>query len=374
MTSAICWTPDVPYPDAPPVPDGIRRTVLARPTDALPFLHDTAIAALSDGSLLAAWYTCTQGEIEGETSIRGCRIPGEQREMQPLQPHQEILVEGTDFHYVPVSLLPTEDGTYAFVTKMTDHDLPVGYCVLKETPYGWKRLADWQEPVLINTNPIPLGKDHWLAAGRLRPGGERYPVIPVVLLLSAADLSPRTPPEKRGHWKVIPIVTPETPAMACPETTVLLEAHPDGMYTITALSRASEGRPHIHTACFADPAELSDLGIWHCGGPADLPIAPVKMYSGTLPDGIQYLIYSQQTEADDRSRLRIALRREGNPYFTAVYSLGDGYDPVLGAGPFWHYPCAAVVGDNLYITCTANGPDNRRSAVLMTVPLSSLWV
>jgi len=66
------------------------------------------------------------------------------------------------------------------------------------------------------------------------------------------------------------------------------------------------------------------------------------------------------------------LRAPGDSRFTRIYTLANGFDASLNAGPFWHYPCVALSGDTLLITCTANDTDNRRSAVLMEIPLSSL--
>jgi len=368
MKNFIRFTPGNACPVDPLTPKGMRKTVLARPTVELPFLHDTTVTpGCGIKKPLAAWYACTQGEIVGETCIRGLRID----EAESL-PQQQVIVGGSDFHYVPASLYESEHGTFAFVTKMTDHDLPVGYCVMHETENGWQRTAEYDDPVLINTNPIEFGSEYLLASGRICPENERYPIIPAVLVIKKSQLSPDCPKCEYGRWKIIPITTPETPSARCPETAVYLHKS-DGQYTITALTRATSGRPLVHTAAVQAPDELYGKAVeWHYCGTAELPIAPVKMYTYTLPDGTDILLYNRETENGDRSKLHMALRRKGEECFSRVFTLGDGSDNEIKAGPFWHYPCAALRGDTLLVTCTANGTDNLRSAVLFEIPTSSL--
>ena len=95
------------------------------------------------------------------------------------------------------------------------------------------------------------------------------------------------------------------------------------------------------------------------------------MYGGTLSDGRDFLFYNERTPQNDRSRLVMALR-EGDGGFTKLYLIADGYDDALRCGPYWHYPSVCEWDGTLYVSCTANGPDNLRDAVVYRIPVKSL--
>ena len=103
-----------------------------------------------------------------------------------------------------------------------------------------------------------------------------------------------------------------------------------------------------------------------------MPIAPAKMYGGSLPDGRQYLIYNEQTERKDRSRLVLALNRGGDAPFDRALILADGPSEALNAGPYWHYPCACIDGKMLHISCTSSADTVVRHAALFSIPLENL--
>ena len=111
---------------------------------------------------------------------------------------------------------------------------------------------------------------------------------------------------------------------------------------------------------------------WTSAADARMPIAPAKMYGGSLPDGRQYLIYNEQTAKKDRSRLVLALNPGGDAPFDHALILADGPDPELDAGPCWHYPCACIDGGMLHISCTASDETVVRHAALFSIPLENL--
>ena len=105
----------------------------------------------------------------------------------------------------------------------------------------------------------------------------------------------------------------------------------------------------------------------------ELPVAGSKMYGGALSDGKEYFIYNQKNEKKDRSRLVMAVRTSGDEDFSRLYLLRDGYDSMLDAGPYWHYPCACEKEGMLYISCTASAEEgNVRHGILMRIPVYGL--
>lgn len=345
MKHSFHWTGKTPYPVSAPRPEGMTLQILRRPTDALPFLHDTSVSRCGEG-LFAAWYTCTEGEIAGETCIMG-RYSPDGVHWDPV----ETVVGGTDYHYVPASFYTANGQFRALVTTMTGHDRPVSVMELARTENGWQRLREHSIPFLFNTAPVSLPNGTLLAAGRIAPEVGELPRIPAVArkIPCCEDWQVFPMP---GDWKSMGYPLP------IPETTLLCHGN-----SIETIVRNDRGSPWVF--CTEDPVEN-----WHFAGESVLPIAGVKMYSGTLPDGRLFLLYNEITPAKDRSRLVMALgSSEG---FDRLYTLADGYDSVAEAGPYWHYPWAAEKDDMLYVTCTANGPANRRSAVLFTIPLKVL--
>ncbi len=331
------------YPHNPPKPEGMTAVCVRRASEKFPFLHDTSVNLLGD-RLFAAWYQCTAGEIEGITQIAGTWS----EDGGATWSEAEIVAEDSAYHCVPAAFYENDEGIFALVTRMTAHDRPVDVLELRYSDGKWTTYRVHDIRFLFNTNPVRYLDGMWIAGGRVSPKTGELPQIPA-LAVRGID----------GNWTVQTFDGPwsegEFP-LYCPETAILRK---NGL---RAVVRNDHGQPW--TFRWED-------GEWRFTGEAELPVHGAKMYGGTLSDGWEYLLYNERTPQNDRSRLVMALR-EGDGEFTKLYLLADGYDDKLRCGPYWHYPCACERDGMLYVSCTANGADNLRDAVVYRIPVKSL--
>ncbi len=331
------------------IPDRMTVRIVHRADAAYPFLHDTVIAPLG-GRLLMAWYNCTENEIAGITVIRGrWSDDGGKSWSGP-----EVIAESPDhsLHMVPAVFSEYNGEIRAYVTEMSGHDLPVGYVCLKYEAGRWQVMERRAEPVLFNTLPRQTPDGRWIAGGRMALMPGHKPDIPMIAL--ARPASP-------ACWTFTPLCGP-LPDAPIPETAVIV-----GESRLVAFIRREYG-PAL--TCASDDGGRT----WSAPEDTGLPVAPSKMYGGTLPDGRQFLLFNELTAARDRSRLVLALGSTDEYRFERVWLLADGFNGTLNAGPFWHYPCACTANGCLYVSCTVSdaGGSAVRHAALFTIPLVSL--
>ena len=329
---------------------GLRARIVHRSGPEFPFLHDTMIAPLG-GRLLMAWYNCSENEIVGRTIIRGRWSADSGRTWSA----PEIICEDPrpDCHMVPVTFTEDTGRIWAYVTRMSSHDRPTGYVCAEYCQGQWTVRRECGTPLLINTLPQETG-GQWIAGGRMAAAHGEMPRIPVVV---------RSPKQSPALWEPAPLPGPwlhGSYPLGFPETAVLAAGD-----RIDAIVRNDAGP--------AQAFHSTDGGqTWTSAADARMPIAPAKMYGGSLPDGRQYLIYNEQTAKKDRSRLVLALSPGGDAPFDHALILADGPDPELDAGPCWHYPCACIDGGMLHISCTASDETVVRHAALFSIPLENL--
>lgn len=336
---------------ARPAPNPEMRAQIIHRADAeFPFLHDTMVAPLN-GRLLAAWYNCSEDEIVGRTVIRGrWSDDGGQTWSAP-----EIICEDEQEHrhMVPVTFSEQNGEVWAYVTKMSAHDRPMGYVCARCEADGWHIREERSDLVLLNTLPQQT-QGNWIVGGRMAKSIGELPLIPIVA--TAAPASP-------AQWTIRPLPGPwddgEYP-FQYPETALLT----DGA-RVDALVRNDAGA----MACFTS---LDGGRSWGAMQSCALPIAPAKMYGGSLPDGRQFLIFNEITPERDRSRLVLALRGGIDRPFDRAWLLADGFNAELDAGPYWHYPCACIADGWLHISCTASSQSVVRHAALFSLPLQAI--
>ena len=328
----------------------LQAQIVHRADREFPFLHDTMVVQLG-GRLLTAWYNCSEDEIVGRTVIRGrWSQDGGATWSAP-----EIICEDDreGYHMVPVTFSEYDGQIWAYVTRMTAHDRPVGYVCAAYDGARWQIRSEREAPVLLNTLPQKT-EGRWIVGGRMSAARGELPLIPIVALAA---------PGAPAEWTIVKLPGPwnrgEYP-LQFPETALLVERN-----RVDALVRNDAGP----MGCFTS---LNGGQSWSEMRPCSLPIAPAKMYGGTLPDGRQYLIYNELTARKDRSRLVLALRDGPEKPFTRAWLLADGYDEAIEAGPYWHYPCACTADGRLYVSCTASGQGVVRHAALFTVPLDAI--
>ncbi len=340
---------------AAPFPQGITYQSMYQPDPAYPFLHDTALG-MWQGRIICAWYNCTQGEIRGDTIIRGRWSADGGKTWTD----QEIIAASPDesVHYVPVSF--TDDGKdfYAFVTRMCGHDQPTGYEIFRYTGSGWESVALREDRMLINTPAYRMDDGHYLMAGRVCFSGYPHPEIPNVAVSETSDvLSPYRMIEFDGPWRQ------ENFTLRYPETAVIIDGR-----DITAFvrgegfTRRPQERPYRFTS--------DDYGrTWSQGELTDLPCIGSKLFGGILSNGLSYLVFSAENDRNNnRSLLALAVSRRGEDHISRRYRLLDGPHEATGLIPEWSYPCSMEYDGKLYIACTSH----KSGAILMTIPLASL--
>lgn len=334
-------------------PETVRVDVrIVQRADAeFPFLHDTMVVPLA-GRLLLAWYHCSEDEIQGRTVIRGrWSSDGGESWSEP-----ELIAEDPSgrLHMVPVTFSEYGGEIWAYVTEMTGHDRPTGYRCVRYHGGAWETVCRRDDLVLFNTLPQTLGNGEWIVGGRAAYAPGAHPEIPVVAV---------SRPQSPADWRVVRLPGPwdrGTFPLRYPETALWADGN-----RISAFVRNDAGPAQVY--------ESEDFGrTW--SGPTDcgFPIAPAKLCAGSLPDGRRYLIFNARTDANDRSHLVMAIRRRGADGFERVLTLVRGEDRSINAGPYWHYPCACVFGDTLYVSCTSSGEGVARHAALLRVPLDEL--
>ncbi len=106
---------------------------------------------------------------------------------------------------------------------------------------------------------------------------------------------------------------------------------------------------------------------WSALEKTNFPIAPSKMYAGTLSNGIDYLVFSSKKE-NNRDTLCIAIGKNG--IFDKVFLIRYGFDapPKYWLYNEWCYPYAYEDGGSLYVVYAKNKED----CELAILPINSL--
>jgi hypothetical protein len=349
------WDASVPFPSREDLsyPQGATDVMVHRSgSDTYNFLHDTAIVQ-HHGTLFAAWYNCPQGEMMGQSLIRGRRSQDGGRTWSDV----EVIASDhkkRGIMYVPVAFLAHGGALYAFVTNMRGGPDLVCDCeafVLDETAKAWASRGFIAGPFLPNCAPQRLADGNFMMAGRMadRPG--RQPTIPAVAISRGAavtqpwSLVRLLPTGKLANGQRLPI----------PETTVLVEGQ-----ELTALVRRERGNSliffsHDHGRTWSDPYEHN------------FPMEASKIYAGRLSTGQRYVLCNLPC-GTRRALLVMAVSRPGQKALSRMWKLRDGACPELKSGPEWSYPCAIEFDGKLYVVYTAE----KHHCVLTTIPVQSL--
>ncbi len=352
--SVELWCPSEPYPANADLrfPPGIEHSVVHRSgNDGYVFLHDSAIVT-HKGTLFVAWYNCPEGEIVGESLIRGRRSVDGGRTWSNV----EVIAADHDnqgVFYVPVQFLSTGEDLYAYVSTMTGHDRVISCESFKLGGSG--ALSDWVPcgtvaPLFLpNATPVKTADGQYLMAGRCAARLGELPTVPAVA-------RSRTPV---GEWEVVRLlpegVLPDGRVLKYPESTLIV----DGT-DITALVRNDHG--------FALVFLSHDSGRTWCGPFAqDMPLGAAKMCSGILSTGQRYIVFNTPSDGY-RDLLTIAVSRPGEREFSSVWKVAHGYSPELGCGPEWSYPCAVEHNGTLFVVRTSE----KRHCVMARIPVASL--
>lgn len=349
------WKPGLPLPsrDSMTYPTGAVHGVVHRAgADGSNFLHDAAIVRHKD-FLLAAWYNCPQGEMVGQSLIRGKRSRNEGRIWSAI----EVIAADTQRRgilYVPVAFLSHGGTLYAFVTNMQGGPDLVHCCevfALDESSGRWNSRGQMAGPFLPNCAPLKMADGNFLMAGRMadRPG--QKPTIPAAAISRGERVA--------EPWTLVRLLPtgrlPDGRLIPCPETTAIVEEA-----KVTALVRRESGNSLVF--------ESGDYGrTWSGPKEHNLPMAGSKIWAGTLSTGQRYAVYNAPTGAY-RDLLVIAVSRPGETALSRMWKLRDGYCPALKCGPEWSYPATVEHDGTLWVVYTSE----KHHCVMTTIPVASL--
>lgn len=342
-------------------PEGIRYAMVETNSADHKFLHDPAIIH-HRGELIAAWYSCPEGEIVDESSIRARRSHDDGLTWSDI----EVIAEDkskSGLFYVPVQLLSYSDSLYAFIGTMTGHDRIVNTQLYQydEQVKRWEEKGELAPLFLPNCTPMKMGNGNWILAGRVASALGNLPLIPAVMISDGDDL--------KKPWRVVKLRAEEYREDQYPETTVIVQEN-----TLLAFVRADgpENQPHIYKS--------QDYGeSWQPVAKHNFYGISAKYFAGRLSDGRGYVVYDYlpgNTDSsytfDDRRYLAISVSEDRhNPFvFSQTYLIqrsGEGR-PLLS-----HYPCVLEHNGNLYVVYTVNfeGEDKRQCQIAI-VPVASL--
>jgi hypothetical protein len=116
----------------------------------------------------------------------------------------------------------------------------------------------------------------------------------------------------------------------------------------------------------------SDFGqTWSKPEENDLPMAPSKIYAGTLSTGQRYVLYNLPCKPR-RREIVIAVTRPGGRQFVKAWKICDEETKKFSnhriAKPEFSYPCALEADGNLYVVYSAM----KRNCVMAAIPIASL--
>ncbi len=152
-----------------------------------------------------------------------------------------------------------------------------------------------------------------------------------------------------NHWRAQTIRPPQLKVYGYTEPSFFLRR--DG--TVVATLRNYSG--FLHTCSSADNGQT-----WTPVQQTNFPDSTARTSAGNLPDGTAWIINNSMAKQFDRSRLTIALSKDGR-LFNSVRIIRDeptkrrydGNSKLDG----WQYPHAVVWKDNLYIAYSINKED-----------------
>lgn len=322
------------------------------PVPGSEFLHETAIVEFN-GVLFAAWYSCPETELKGETPIVfSCSSDGGKTWSAP----ETVVTDPTGRILYCPPVFGVEDGKlYLLINEMVapDHMHALDLYVFDEETR--KFLPLWSRPVpfKLNTNIYTLPDGRLMLPGRVADPDE-FPNTPALMTADRIN----------SDWKLEYMAPdgnlPDGSKYIHPEQSAVLEGEDIWMF-------CRDDQRQVPLVYRGRPG-----GIWQLYS-HDIPFTNSKIYSGTLSDGRHYLIGNVYAEGRPRrSRLVLLFSEPDELRFTSGIALQDGYSASLGYGGHqWSYPCAWESDGKLYVIYTGCVDDigNRRAAILSVVPL-----
>ena len=331
---------------------GSRDVIVSRPTPEFLFLHEAAVIGYH-GILFASWYNCPVGELHGHTPIRGAKsFDGGKTWTAP-----EVIASDPSGKLLccPPVYGICDDTLYLLCNTMVGADLmhSLEFYRYDESVEKFQFLRSEPLPFKLNTNVYTMPNGKLLLPGRIAEM-DSFPNTPAVLISDSGKID--------APWRLVKI----QPNGDLPDGSSLL--HPE----ISAIVQ----KDLITIFCRDDNREVPLLyQSRDCGetwsGPIshNIPFCGSKIYSGTLSNGVNYVIGS----LDNRDRLSIFFSNPGSMVFSCGYDIRNGYDSVLDLCPQFSYPAACEMDGLLHIIYTMQTPpreNNIRGAMLTSIPVN----
>lgn len=319
-----------------PMHPAAEAQIIQRPEAGFGFLHDCMITKYH-GKIYTAWYNCPEGEMQGDSVIRG-RISADDGNIW-----SEVKTFAQDqskqFMYVPPAfgICPQNDHLYLIATRMAGADLVHDFEIfeLDEETESFHFVRRIDSPFLPNTPVYRMKNGKLIMGGRVSRNVDDYPVYTAVAISDSGRID--------DDWRIVeicPFYKGFDGWNYLPET--CLSIYDDG--SIIAFVRHDCRYPQLYES--ADSGET-----WTPSQVHDIPVGNSKLFSGILSDGRSYLITN--LAGQQRDTLALFLSKPGERTFSDAWLLRNGNDETLNATPEWSYPAAVEDGGYLYVVCTS---------------------
>lgn len=331
---------------------GVETFVVTLPCEKYAFLHEAAIIE-HKGVLFAAWYNNSRLELRGETPIRFSRSfdKGQTWETPTTVANDET----GGILFCPPVFLKEEDRLYMMLNTMVapDHIHSLDLYIYNDETCRFEILWTRPIPFKLNTNVYKLADGRLILPGRV---GELdgFPNIPSVLISDSGRVD--------DIWRMVKFS--DSGRLA------------DGSNLVHSELSLVVGKEQIYAFCRNDTRKVPILYISEDGaeswrGPIahDIPFTESKIYSGTLSNGVNYVIGNIEYQ---RSKLAIYFSQKDSFVFDRYVVLQEGFNSDLGLGGTWHYPAAHEYDGYLYIIYTVSAADNTRGAVVTKININEI--
>lgn len=317
--------------------------------DDYKFLHECAIINFN-GVLYASWYQCPVDELMGHTPICGKRSKDGGKTWSEIE---FIAEDKTDKVLYCPPVYGIDDGKlYMFVNQMVDPDYmhSLDLYVLDESTDKFKLLWSKPIPFKLNTNVLTLPNGKLMLSGRM---GELdgFPITPAILISDSGKID--------SEWRLVKIaengILPDNTELIYPEITPIVIDESIYMFC----RNDNRAVPLIYVS--NDLGQSFNLVQTH-----DIPFWESKIYSGTLSDGRNYIVFN--ADRRERTKLSLYLTKPNSMEFVEYQTLCDAnltecFDQV-------HYPCCVEMDGKLYVIATYELDNRERGSILFIVDVN----
>lgn len=326
--------------------------IVSMPNDEFGFLHEASIIEYN-GVLFAAWYNNKKRELTGRTTIRFSTSSDEGKTWS--EPKFVSDDKSGQILYCPPVFAVEDEELYMFMNEMVGPDLIHALNLLKYNTATQKFELVWSRniPFKLNTNVYKLKNGKLLLPGRVGKLDE-FPNTPAVLISDSGKVNDK--------WRLVKIQEseklPDGSEFVFPEISAIVMDNKIYMFSRNDQRKVSL----IYIS--EDYGETWSSVLSH-----NIPFSSSKIYSGTLKNGLNYVIGNTYP---GRNKLEILFSKPNEITFNKKIVLQDGFSEKFGFGTAWHYPVAYEYNKKLFVIYTANIENGLRGAVVSVIDLTQI--